>query len=102
MISFRKTVINTYSGSAAIVAADAEALVRMNVTSANTYTVPANATVPLSIGTTINVQQVGSGQTSIAAASGVTIQSDSGYVKLKGQYAAVTLIKAPVSMFAPV
>jgi hypothetical protein len=96
----RKAAINTYTASGTVVLADQEALVRMNVASANTYTVPSNATLALAIGTFINVQQVGAGQTSFVPASGVTFQSDTGYVKLKGQYSGAQLIKVDTDVWA--
>ncbi|RYF10036.1 MAG: hypothetical protein EOO77_22395, partial [Oxalobacteraceae bacterium] len=39
----RKTVVNTYTASTTVAAGDAEAFVRMDVATPNTYTVPTNA-----------------------------------------------------------
>jgi hypothetical protein len=75
------------------VLADAHGLVEMNVASANNLTVPNNSTVPFATGTTIDLVQYGAGQTTIVAASGVTIRSSGGKLKLTGQYSAATLIK---------
>jgi hypothetical protein len=46
----------------------------MNFSVANTLTVPTNASVAIPVGTVIPVCQIGTGATSIAAASGVTFQ----------------------------
>lgn len=69
----RKTAINTYTASATAVAGDAEALVRVNVATANNYTLPTNASVALAVGTRIDVQQIGAGKTTFVAGAGVTI-----------------------------
>ena len=66
--------------------------VRMNVASANTFTVPSSS-VPFSIGAQIDVIQYWTGQTTIAAGSGVTIRSEWGKMKIAAQYVGVTLIK---------
>lgn len=53
--------------------------IRMTSGAANTITVPPNASVAFSIGTTINGVQAGAGKTSIAAGSGVTVNKPTGY-----------------------
>ncbi|CAJ0861974.1 hypothetical protein R77567_01605 [Ralstonia sp. LMG 32965] len=52
-------------------------IVTMSNANANTVTVPANSTVAFPVGTQIQVTQLGAGQTSIAAESGVTIRTPS-------------------------
>jgi len=54
---------------------DANGEVTMNNASANTLTIPTNASVAFAIGTVITVQQLGTGLTSVTPASGVTFQS---------------------------
>jgi tetrahydromethanopterin S-methyltransferase subunit D len=58
----------------------------------NTATIPAAATVAYAIGTAIEVRQAGAGQTTIVAASGVTINT-SETLKIRKQHASVSLIK---------
>lgn len=65
----------------------------MNVASANTLTVPLNSIVTFPIGTEINVMQYGAGQTTFVPASGVTIRSNGGALKIAAQYSGATLIK---------
>lgn len=72
---------------------DAGNIVSMNNVSPNTVTIPTNATVAFSVGTQIDLLQLGAGQISVAPAAGVTIRSDGGKLKLSGQYVPATLLK---------
>jgi hypothetical protein len=72
---------------------DAHKVVRMNVASANTISIPTNAMKAFPIKTQITIEQVGVGQTTIVAISGVTINSYGGALKILGQYAGCTLYK---------
>jgi len=86
--------INAQTGTTyTLVLADQTKIVEMNNASANTLTVPPNSSVAYPTGTQIIVLQTGAGQTSIAAGSGVTINSASSKLKLTGQWSACTLIK---------
>ena len=76
-----------------LVLADGGKLVEMNNASANTLTVPPNSSVALPVGTQILVVQTGAGQTTLAAGSGVTVNSKDGNLKLSAQWSAATLIK---------
>jgi len=76
-----------------LVLADGGKLVEMNNASANTLTVPPNSSVALPVGTQILVVQTGAGQTTLAAGSGVTINSKDGNLKLSARWCAATLIK---------
>ena len=76
-----------------MVLADASKIVEMNVGSANTVTIPTNASVAFPIGTEITVLQYGAGVTSIAVASGVTIVSKDNANIIANRYSGVTLIK---------
>lgn len=80
------------TASHTLVLGDAGKYVRMNVGSANDLTVPTNASVAFPIGTVIQVRQVGSGQTTVVAASGVTINSAE-TLKLRKQGSSAALIK---------
>jgi hypothetical protein len=72
---------------------DAGCLVDRVNAAANTVTVPAATDVAFPIGSRIPVRQGGAGQTSIVAASGVTIQSAGGKLKIAEQFAAAELVK---------
>lgn len=85
--------INTQTASYPLVLADAGKVVEMNVGTANNLTVPLNSSQPFPIGTTIDVVQYGTGQTTIVATGGVTLRSSGGKLKLTGQYSAATLYK---------
>ena len=75
-----------------LVLADDGKMVEMGNASANTLTVPLNATVAFPIGTQITLLQTLAGQTTIAAAVGVTINATPG-LKLRAQWSGATLIK---------
>jgi len=62
------------------------------VASANNLTIPPNSSVAFATETVINVVQMGAGQTTLLAGSGVTIRSRNG-LKLAGQYAVASLYK---------
>lgn len=87
-----KSAINTYTANQVAALADAGANVEMNVATANTFTIPTNATVAFAIGTFINLTQMGAGKTQIVAAGGVTIRNRLGLFS-GGQYALATLYK---------
>lgn len=61
-----------------LVLGDQFGCVGMSSASANTVTVPTNASVPFAIGTRVSIQQVGAGLTTLAAAGGVTLQLGTG------------------------
>jgi hypothetical protein len=84
---------NRQTASYTLVLADANKLVEMNVATANTLTVPTNATVAFPIGTQILIAQYGAGAVTITAASGVTLRSESSKLKTNGQYSGATLVK---------
>lgn len=86
-------VYNTQTASYTLVLADASKIIEMNVGSANTVTIPTNASVAFPIGTEITVLQYGAGITSIAVASGVTIVSKDNANIIANRYSGVTLIK---------
>lgn len=71
---------------------DAGRIVRMNNAAANVVTVPTNTAVAFVIGTRIRIEMAGAGQTSIAAASGVTIRTPETLL-LRKQYSGATLLK---------
>jgi hypothetical protein len=85
--------LNTQTSSYTLVLSDAGKLVGINNASANTLTVPTNASVAFPVGTPIRLRQPGAGQTTVAGAAGVTLNALAGAFKLAGQYANATLVK---------
>ena len=80
------------------VASDAAAIVTMNNASANTFSIPTNASVPYAVGSTITLIQIGAGQTTInAVSSGTTTIASTGATPtapvLRAQYSSATCIK---------
>lgn len=73
---------------------DAGHFVTMTNASANTLTIPTNASVPFPVGTVITVGQGGAGTTTIDATAGVTLNGVSGGAgDVTGQWATVMLRK---------
>ena len=89
------TGVNLQIGTSyTFVAADAGGVVEMSNTSANTITLSA---VAFPIGTTLTVVSGNTGQTTIAAGVGVTINSYGNKLKLTGRYSMATLVKKDAS-----
>jgi hypothetical protein len=79
-------------------------VVTMDNASANTFSIPTNASVAFPIGTQINVLQIGAGQTTIqAVTSGTTTIQSTGATaaapKLRARYSAATCIKAGTDLW---
>lgn len=86
--------LNAQTGTTyTLVLTDAHKLVTLSNASAITCTVPPNSSVAFETGDQVNLLQLGAGQVTIAAGSGVTIRSEGSKLKLKGQYATATLVK---------
>jgi hypothetical protein len=71
-------------------------LITASNASANTFTIPPNYSVAFPIGSVLNIISIGAGQTTLAAGSGVTIQSygaTASAPKLRTQYSAATAIQ---------
>lgn len=78
-----------------LVLGDASKLVSMSNASANTLTIPTNASVAFPVGTTIVVMMKGAGTTTITGATGVTVNGVSaGSGDLSAQWGAVSLYKS--------
>ena len=71
---------------------DVNVIVAMNAAGANNFTIPADATTDFRIGTVLNVQQTGAGQTTIVAAGGVTINTAS-TLTLRAQWSIASIRK---------
>jgi cytoskeletal protein CcmA (bactofilin family) len=70
-----------------------DSMIEISKSSAVTLTVPADATVNYPVGTSINILQTGSGQITVAPASGaVTVNATPG-LKLRAQWSSATLVK---------
>jgi hypothetical protein len=79
-------------------------VVTMDNGSANTFSIPTNASVAFPIGTQINVLQIGAGQTTIqAVTSGTTTIQSTGATaaapKLRVRYSAATCLKAGTDLW---
>jgi hypothetical protein len=83
---------NSQTASYTLALSDKGKLVEMNIGSANTLTVPLNSSVAFPIGTQIDILQVGSGKTTVAGASGVTVNATPG-LAVRAQWGSATLIK---------
>ena len=94
-LAFNAQTGTTYT----FVLADADnKLVTASNASAQTYSIPTNATTAFPIGTQINLIQIGAGQVTIqAATSGTTTVVSTGATaaapKCRAQYSAITCIK---------
>ena len=89
------TAINAQTGTSyTLVLADASKVVTMSNASANTLTIPPNSSVAIPVGHMVEVWQIGAGQTTIAAGSGVTISyNTANTLKLAAQYSGCSLRK---------
>lgn len=83
---------NARTASYTLVLSDKDKIVEMGVGSANNLTVPLNSSVAFPVGSQINILQTGSGQTTVVAAVGVTINATPG-LKIRAQWSYATLIK---------
>jgi hypothetical protein len=85
--------LNSKTANYTLVLGDATKTIEMNVGSANTLTIPTNASVAFPVGTQIIVLQTNTGQTTLTPAGGVTLNSKDAKTKLSGQWAGATLIQ---------
>lgn len=92
-ILLNSTYNNQTGTTYTFVITDNQKVVTATNASAQTYTVPPNASVAFPIGTRIDVIQLGDGKVTIAQGSGVTINSYLGYKSIAGKYVGVTLLK---------
>lgn len=90
--AFQRVVMNVQTSSYTINLTDEQKLIQMNSSSANTVTIPLNSSAPFSIGAQVNIVQIGTGRTTLAAASGVTVNATPGLI-LRDRYSVVTVMK---------
>lgn len=88
-------MVNNQTGASYTLAlADDGALVIRDNGSANTLTIPTNASVAFPVGTVINFVQVGAGVTTVVASSGVTLNGVvAGSAAVTKQYSVGSLVK---------
>jgi hypothetical protein len=97
--------LNAQTGTTyTFVLADNGKLVTASNASAQTYSIPTNASVAYPIGTQINIIQIGAGQVTInAVTSGTTTVSSTGASatapKLRAQFSSATCIKASTDLW---
>ena len=97
--------VNAQTGSGAsaytFAATDAGKIVTHNHGSASTFTIDDEATVPMVIGTQIDIYQLGAGVLSIKGDTGVTLNGVSaGTGAINGQYKAVSIFKIATDTWA--
>lgn len=87
--------VNAQTGTTyTLVLADAHKKVTMSNASANTLTIPTNASVALPVGTVVGVSMIGAGTTTVDGDTGVTVNGVSGGgATISAQYSGVTLTK---------
>lgn len=83
---------NAQAANYVLVLSDRNKIVEMNASTANTLTVPDDATVTFATGTHITIIQTGAGQCTVTPGGGVTINATPGN-KLRAQWSGATLIK---------
>lgn len=91
-LSTTKTINAQTGTSYTLVLGDAGAFVTMNNGSASTLTVPPNSSVAFPVGTVIEGAQLGTGQVTLTAGVGVTINASPG-LKIATRYGSYGLIK---------
>lgn len=88
-----RTESNNETSSYVLALSDAGKFIEMDVSLSNTLTIPQDSAVNFPIGTSIDVVQLGEGETTIVADTNVNIRSNGGKLKLSGQYSAASLYK---------
>ena len=88
-----QSAINAQTGSTyTTVLGDANKLVTLSNGSGVTVTIPPNSSVAYPVGTKIDFAQIGAGQVTVAAGSGVTVNATPS-LNFRAQYSAATCIK---------
>jgi hypothetical protein len=86
--------INAQTGTTyTTVLTDDGKLITCSNASAISVTIPPNSSVAYGIGTQLNFAQLGAGQVTLVAGSGVTLNSSGAKLKLKDQYSVATCVK---------
>lgn len=91
--AFNQVSVNAQTGTSyQLVLADQGGMVTLNNTGAIALTVPPNSSVAFPVGTTILLAAVNTGQVTITAGAGVTINATPG-LKIRTRYSAATLVQ---------
>ena len=85
-------VTNAQVASYTLVLSDKDKMVEISNASANTLTVPPNSSVAFPVGSQIRILQTNSGQCTITAGAGVTVNGTPG-LKLRAEWSSATLVK---------
>ena len=86
--------IDIKTGNYTLVLTDKNKFIKMNITStANTVTVPADASVTFPAGAQIHIIQYGTGKTQVVGGSGAVILNATPGAFLRAQYSSATLLK---------
>ncbi len=88
VVTFNQQSTSTYT----LLLSDADKIIELDSVSAITLTVPNDSTAAFPIGTTISILQSNTGQVTVAAASGVTINATPSLL-LRTQWSSASLIK---------
>jgi hypothetical protein len=86
------TVLNQQAASYTLVLTDKNKMVEISNSSATTLTIPADNSVNFGTGATIVILQTGTGQITLTAGAGVTLNATPG-AKLRTQWSSATLVK---------
>jgi hypothetical protein len=89
------TVFNTQTATYTLQSSDIGKTIEMNSGSANNIIIPLNLSTR--IGFSVDVIQLGPGQTTVSASAGVTIRSAGGRTKLTSQYSAGSLTQRAIN-----
>lgn len=91
-------VITTQTGNYAFQASDANTEVDYNSGSAGTFTIEPYSSAPMAIGTIIQCRQRGTGQLTIAAATGVTLYYANAAVT-RAQYSLISITQGALNIW---
>ena len=91
---------NSQSTSYTLALSDLNKIIEVTAASSASITIPSNSSVPLANGFAVDIIQIGAGAVTIVPDAGVTLQSKDGFLKLSGQYAAVSLYKRSTDTWA--
>jgi len=91
--------IDSHAASITLVLTDKNKFIKMSVGTANTVTVPTNASVAFPIGSQIHIIQYGTGKTQVIPVSGTVILYATPGAYLRAQYSSATLLKCDTNIW---
>jgi len=92
-VSANDVQIATKTGTYVLVASDFGKTINISSSSDTFLDIPPNSSVPLSVGTRLEVMRLGTGEVAFREGVGVTIRSKNSNKKLSSQYTGATLTK---------